>query len=80
MKNYLAEQKITSDTLHSYGFDSYPGGFDCTNPNVWEEVPTYFTSAHTSVDPWGLMWLTEFQGNEAIRRSSCRSCAHNTYV
>lgn len=55
---------VTVAPLHSYGFDAYPGSFDCSNPSFMPELPNYFTSAHASVDPWGLMYMAEFQGKQ----------------
>ncbi|KAF8588348.1 glycoside hydrolase family 35 protein [Ramaria rubella] len=45
-----------------YGFDSYPGGFDCTNPSYLPELANYYVSAHESVSPWAPMYMPEFQG------------------
>ncbi|KIJ53629.1 glycoside hydrolase family 35 protein [Sphaerobolus stellatus SS14] len=45
-----------------YGFDSYPGGFDCSQPSVLPELANYYVSAHNSVSPWVGMYIPEFQG------------------
>ncbi|TFK74453.1 glycoside hydrolase family 35 protein [Pluteus cervinus] len=47
-----------------YGYDSYPNGFDCSNPYTWkaDAVPEYFWDAHLSVNPEDLNAVYEFQG------------------
>ncbi|KAG1853203.1 hypothetical protein C8R48DRAFT_568059, partial [Suillus tomentosus] len=35
--------------------DSYPQGFDCSNPDVWSPVITDYYSYHMAVDP-GQPW------------------------
>jgi hypothetical protein len=47
---------------YRYGFDAYPGGFDCQHPEVMTELPNYFVSALDAVAPWAFMYLAEFQG------------------
>lgn len=45
-----------------YGLDSYPQGFDCSNPTVWSPVVTNYYSYHESVDPGQPWYFPEFQG------------------
>ncbi|KIJ17952.1 glycoside hydrolase family 35 protein [Paxillus involutus ATCC 200175] len=45
-----------------YGLDSYPQGFDCSNPTVWSPVVTNYYSYHESVDPSKPWYFPEFQG------------------
>ncbi|KAH7915479.1 glycoside hydrolase family 35 protein, partial [Hygrophoropsis aurantiaca] len=45
-----------------YGLDSYPQGFDCSNPTVWSPVVTNYYSYHESVDPSEPWYFPEFQG------------------
>ncbi|GLB33461.1 putative beta-galactosidase, domain 3 [Lyophyllum shimeji] len=47
-----------------YGYDSYPNGFDCSNPYVWKSdaVPEWFWGAHMSINPEDLNAVYEFQG------------------
>ncbi|KAI6139306.1 glycoside hydrolase family 35 protein [Pisolithus tinctorius] len=45
-----------------YGLDSYPQGFDCSNPTVWSAVVTNYYSYHESVDPGQPWYFPEFQG------------------
>ncbi|KAG0700935.1 glycoside hydrolase family 35 protein [Suillus ampliporus] len=45
-----------------YGTDSYPQGFDCSNPDVWKPVVTNYHSYHESVDPGQPWYFPEFQG------------------
>jgi beta-galactosidase GanA len=42
-----------------YGFDSYPLGFNCTNPDAWRGGPPDFSKAH-DVAPAEPMYLAEF--------------------
>jgi hypothetical protein len=53
---------LTLDPAFRYGFDSYPGGFDCSNPSNLGELANYYVSGHQAVAPWGPMYLPEFQG------------------
>lgn len=54
---------LSFDTsLLRYGFDSYPGGFDCSKPSNMEELADYYVSGHNSVAPWAPIYLPEFQG------------------
>ncbi|GJF00021.1 glycoside hydrolase family 35 protein [Phanerochaete sordida] len=45
-----------------YGLDSYPQGFDCSNPTRWSPVTTNYHSYHESVDPGTVWYMPEFQG------------------
>eukprot|EP00871_Galdieria_phlegrea_P005552 jgi/Galph1/5999/GphlegSOOS_G4577.1 len=45
-----------------YGIDAYPNGFNCTFPDVWGELPTYFEKDHHSFNPNEPEYLPEFQG------------------
>jgi hypothetical protein len=46
-----------------YGWDSYPLGFDCSNPETWPSgVSTTFRDYHASTNPTEPMALFEFQG------------------
>jgi hypothetical protein len=44
-----------------YGFDNYPNGFDCTDPSLWQEVPTHYSSSRV-VAPYSPIYIPEFQG------------------
>eukprot|EP00871_Galdieria_phlegrea_P000384 jgi/Galph1/1346/GphlegSOOS_G6097.1 len=48
--------------VNIYGLDSYPQGFDCSNPSHWFPVPTYFATAHEQYNPNEPMYNPEFQG------------------
>ncbi|KAG6830620.1 hypothetical protein H0H92_015712 [Tricholoma furcatifolium] len=73
----FAEAGVTVPTTHNdawpgghftsvdiYGYDSYPNGFDCSNPTVWasDAVPTYFWDSHLSINPEDPNAVYEFQG------------------
>ncbi|KAI0092324.1 glycoside hydrolase superfamily [Irpex rosettiformis] len=45
-----------------YGLDSYPQGFDCSNPAVWRPVTTNYHDYHESVNPGQPFYMPEFQG------------------
>ncbi|KAJ7162583.1 glycoside hydrolase family 35 protein [Mycena crocata] len=47
-----------------YGYDSYPNGFDCANPNNWlpDAVPESFFGDHERTSPNSLNAVYEFQG------------------
>ncbi|KAF9008853.1 glycoside hydrolase family 35 protein [Cyathus striatus] len=47
-----------------YGYDSYPNGFDCSNPYVWQAdaIPESFWDAHQSINPEDPNAVYEFQG------------------
>ncbi|KAI6156505.1 glycoside hydrolase family 35 protein [Pisolithus thermaeus] len=45
-----------------YGLDSYPQGFDCSNPTVWNPVVTNYYNYHESVNPGQPWYFPEFQG------------------
>jgi hypothetical protein len=48
-----------------YGFDSYPLGFDCSNPDVWpSDVATYYRAYHEGLNPSEPLALYEFQGKQ----------------
>jgi beta-galactosidase GanA len=44
------------------GFDSYPQGFDASNPLHWSPVPEWLESAHQSLPPDKPLYFPEFQG------------------
>ncbi|KAF8625954.1 hypothetical protein AX17_006679 [Amanita inopinata Kibby_2008] len=45
-----------------YGLDSYPQGFDCSNPTVWKPVVTNYHKYHAEVNPSQPWYIPEFQG------------------
>ncbi|KAG6888527.1 hypothetical protein C0995_007639 [Termitomyces sp. Mi166 len=45
-----------------YGLDSYPQGFDCSNPTVWQPVTTNYHQYHAEVNPSQPWYFPEFQG------------------
>ncbi|KAK5108976.1 hypothetical protein LTR62_007610 [Meristemomyces frigidus] len=47
-----------------YGYDSYPLGFDCANPNVWPDnaLPTYFLADHLNQSSSTPNSIIEMQG------------------
>ncbi|KAK1992270.1 family 35 glycosyl hydrolase [Colletotrichum falcatum] len=47
-----------------YGHDSYPLGFDCSNPNTWpaDRLPTKFRALHLQQSPATPYSIVEFQG------------------
>ncbi|KAF9451821.1 glycoside hydrolase family 35 protein [Macrolepiota fuliginosa MF-IS2] len=45
-----------------YGLDSYPQGFDCSNPTKWNGVTTNYQQYHASVNPSQAWYIPEFQG------------------
>lgn len=45
-----------------YGLDSYPLGFDCSNPTVWKPVTTSYDTYHMRVNPSQPFYVPEFQG------------------
>ncbi|KAJ7743740.1 glycoside hydrolase family 35 protein [Mycena maculata] len=45
-----------------YGLDSYPQGFDCSQPEVWNPVTTNYHSYHEQVNPSDAWYIPEFQG------------------
>ncbi|PSS38131.1 hypothetical protein PHLCEN_2v38 [Hermanssonia centrifuga] len=45
-----------------YGLDSYPQGFDCSNPQVWSPVVTNYHTYHEKVNPSEPWYMPEFQG------------------
>ncbi|RDB14620.1 putative beta-galactosidase A [Hypsizygus marmoreus] len=45
-----------------YGLDSYPQGFDCSNPTVWRPVTTNYHAYHAQVNPSQPWYIPEFQG------------------
>ena len=42
--------------------DSYPQGFDCSNPGTWSPVVTNYHQYHEEVDPGTVWYMPEFQG------------------
>ncbi len=45
-----------------YAFDSYPQGFDCSNPTKWSSVPNWFEGSFRNVSPNTPIFIAEFQG------------------
>ncbi|KAJ7483608.1 glycoside hydrolase family 35 protein [Mycena latifolia] len=45
-----------------YGLDSYPQGFDCSHPDVWNPVTTNYHTYHERVNPSQAWYFPEFQG------------------
>ncbi|KAF8158030.1 glycoside hydrolase family 35 protein [Crassisporium funariophilum] len=45
-----------------YGLDSYPQGFDCSHPTVWNGVTTNYHTYHAQVNPSQAWYIPEFQG------------------
>lgn len=47
-----------------YGYDGYPLGFDCANPNVWPDnaLPTYYLADHLNQSSSTPNSIVEFQG------------------
>ncbi|KAF8525605.1 glycoside hydrolase superfamily [Hysterangium stoloniferum] len=45
-----------------YGLDSYPQGFDCSNPETWSPVKLNYHQYHQSVNPSQPFYMPEFQG------------------
>ncbi|KAJ7809107.1 glycoside hydrolase family 35 protein [Mycena leptocephala] len=45
-----------------YGLDSYPQGFDCSHPTVWNPITTNYFSYHERVNPSQAWYFPEFQG------------------
>ncbi|KIJ67770.1 glycoside hydrolase family 35 protein [Hydnomerulius pinastri MD-312] len=51
-------------SVNIWGYDSYPNGFDCSNPYTWaaDAVPEYFWGAHMEYNPTEPNNVYEFQG------------------
>ncbi|KAK1499689.1 glycosyl hydrolase family 35 [Colletotrichum tamarilloi] len=47
-----------------YGFDAYPLGFNCANPNTWPDnaLPTTYHALHLQTSPSTPFTIPEFQG------------------
>ncbi|KAI0632368.1 glycoside hydrolase superfamily [Trametes polyzona] len=45
-----------------YGLDSYPQGFDCSNPTHWSPVVTNYHDYHITNNPSQPWYMPEFQG------------------
>ncbi|KAG7091627.1 hypothetical protein E1B28_010647 [Marasmius oreades] len=45
-----------------YGLDSYPQGFDCSHPDVWNGVTLNYHQYHASANPSQVWYIPEFQG------------------
>ncbi|KAF9073660.1 glycoside hydrolase family 35 protein [Rhodocollybia butyracea] len=45
-----------------YGLDSYPQGFDCSNPQNWNPITTNYHTYHESANPSQPFYFPEFQG------------------
>jgi len=48
--------------VYLYGLDSYPQGFDCSNPTIWRPVTTNYHAYHAEVNPSQPFYIPEFQG------------------
>ncbi|KAJ7885789.1 glycoside hydrolase family 35 protein [Mycena olivaceomarginata] len=48
-----------------YGIDTYPLGFDCTNPDDWNPLPTNYQAYHEQVNPSQAWFLPEYQGGSS---------------
>ena len=59
-----APGKDSEDVVDIYGYDSYPLGFDCSNPRAWPDgnLPTDFLKNHTEQNPYSPHTIGEFQG------------------
>ncbi|KAG6849633.1 hypothetical protein H0H93_006756 [Arthromyces matolae] len=55
---------LSHDSDIRTGYDSYPNGFDCSNPYDWasDAVPEYFWDSHLSINPQAPNAVYEFQG------------------
>uniref|UniRef100_A0A0W0F4R5 Glycoside hydrolase 35 catalytic domain-containing protein n=1 Tax=Moniliophthora roreri TaxID=221103 RepID=A0A0W0F4R5_MONRR len=45
-----------------YGLDSYPQGFDCSHPDIWNSVILNYHQYHEEVNPSQPWYIPEFQG------------------
>ncbi|KAI0278189.1 glycoside hydrolase family 35 protein [Russula aff. rugulosa BPL654] len=45
-----------------YGLDSYPQGFDCSHPELWNPVVTNYYEYHEETNPNQPFYVPEFQG------------------
>ncbi|KAL5524689.1 hypothetical protein ACEPAF_9834 [Sanghuangporus sanghuang] len=45
-----------------YGLDSYPQGFDCSNPTTWSPVVGNYHDYHLDTNPCQPFYIPEFQG------------------
>ncbi|EUC55104.1 glycoside hydrolase family 35 protein [Rhizoctonia solani AG-3 Rhs1AP] len=45
-----------------YAWDGYPLGFDCSHPNVWNEVDSSLNANHQKWNPAEPLYLAEYQG------------------
>ncbi|KAH8108699.1 glycoside hydrolase family 35 protein [Phellopilus nigrolimitatus] len=45
-----------------YGLDSYPQGFDCSNPETWSPVVQNYHDYHEGTNPSQPFYIPEFQG------------------
>jgi hypothetical protein len=62
-----AKGYVTPDTkadIDIYGFDGYPLGFDCANPQTWPDqaLPTGYANSHAAYGGGTPFSLLEFQG------------------
>ncbi|PCH40579.1 glycoside hydrolase family 35 protein [Wolfiporia cocos MD-104 SS10] len=48
--------------VNIYGLDSYPQGFDCSDPEVWSPVVTNYHYYHETTNPGEPWYMPEFQG------------------
>ena len=46
--------------------DSYPQGFDCSNPYVWSPLVTNYHSYHETTNPGEPWYMPEFQGAQFL--------------
>ena len=54
----------TAGNVDIYGYDNYPLGFNCANPDIWPVggIPTYFADAHEQYSPTTPHSVLELQG------------------
>ncbi|KAJ7022668.1 glycoside hydrolase family 35 protein [Mycena alexandri] len=58
-KLYTSEKNVFDVQL---GLDSYPQGFDCSHPEVWNGVTTNYHTYHEQANPSQAWYIPEFQG------------------
>ncbi|PRP78092.1 hypothetical protein PROFUN_11604 [Planoprotostelium fungivorum] len=65
-----------------YGWDSYPLGFDCSQPEKWSGVHTDYAAYHESANPTEPCFIPEFQGGsfDPFRGAGYEKCAEFTGV
>jgi hypothetical protein len=56
-------------SIHPIRLDSYPQGFDCSNPTVWSPVTTNYHTYHAKVNPsqaWYIPGMVLFSYTSSI--------------